>query len=87
MQTKSNQILNVLERDGWCQGHSTNVAGQHCIRGAADIVGMPAVSLASACVVNGSDMLAFFNDRPETTFVHVRELLLAAASLELSNPE
>lgn len=73
----------LLERDGWCQGHFRNERGQHCIRGALIYVTGSGVRLTDAdealYAFAGGYRGARWNDMPGRTQSEVVELLRSAA--------
>lgn len=88
----ADKAIEVLERDGWCQGFLTNSQGQHCLLGAMnqahynDEVGdfhqfYELRQAVSAHIYNGTgdaSSITLWNDTPGRTREDVIELLRRA---------
>lgn len=78
----------LLDRAGWCKGHSTNSKGQHCLARAIEVAlthpsleSMEAKN-ATLLVLDGMSIV-YFNDAYDTTREDVDSTLDAATSLAL----
>lgn len=63
----SEEVLEVLRRDGWVQGLLHSLGGSHCIQGAALVVGQ---SLGLACFTGGSSFSV--DDHPDGPCLYAR---------------
>lgn len=93
MKSKYDMALFLLERDGWCQGSFMDIGGERCsvgaVRDAASqfqfSLNMEALRTILEVNADTRDIIDW-NDRLGREFPEVREALLDAASIELSNP-
>lgn len=91
------KALVILEEDGWCKREFTDLRGRHCLMGAAGYASIDATGMMDTLALIIGDALPLsawapwpadmcaWNDTPKRKFKDVRELLLAGASLEMSN--